>query len=202
MRTLGPFTIEVDGQPVRFGRKVPRRVLALLQALIAFGGQQVKEDKLMDALWPESDGDRAFRSYATTLYRLRKLLGDEKTIIVQDSKITLNADTCWVDVWAFEHLLDQAVMAKKEEDRQKGADLCWQALQLYQGPFLHDHDHENAPWAARTRERLRKKFVTHVESLCRAWNDDGEVEKARALFDEALNHEPESLNDVMNLSRQ
>ncbi len=199
--TLGKFEIEVNDQAVTFGRKVPRRVLALLQALIAFGGKDVPELTLIDALWPEADGDRAYRSYATTLHRLRKLLGDEKTIIVQDSKITLNADICWVDVWAFEHLLDQAVMAKKEEDRQKGADLCWQALQLYQGPFLHDHDHENAPWAARTRERLRKKYLAHVEHLCKSKQQDGKVDEARVLFEQALNHEPEGLNDVMNLSQ-
>ena len=198
--TLGPFAIEVDSQPVTFGRKVPRRVLALLQAIIAFGGQQVKEDQLMDALWPESDGDRAYRSYATALHRLRKLLGDESVVIVQDRKVSLDPYRCWVDVWAFEHLLDQAVMAKTEKEIQKSANLCEQALKLYQGLFLNDN--ENAPWAARTRERLRKKYVTHVESLCRAWKDDGKVEEVRALFEQALNHEPEGLHDDMNLSRQ
>ncbi len=158
--TLGKFEIVVNDQPVTFGRKIPRRVLALLQALIACGGADVPELTLIDALWPEADGDRAYRSYATTLHRLRKLLGDEKTIIVQDSKITLNADICWVDVWAFERLLDQATQADEAGESVQGRDLRKQARQLYSGPFLGD-DAEK-PWATRTRERLRKRWEAQL----------------------------------------
>ena len=56
--TLGRFEVLRDGEPVRFARKVQRKPLALLKALIAFGGRTVREDLVMDALWPEAEGDR------------------------------------------------------------------------------------------------------------------------------------------------
>ena len=161
--TLGKFEMEVNDQPIAFGRKVPRRVLALLQAVIAFGGKDIPELKLMDALWPEADGDRAYRSYATALHRLRKILGEEKTIIVKDSKVTLNPLLCWVDVWAFEHWLHQADDAKRESDMVKRLVCSKQALRLYHGPFLHDALQQ--PWASRLRTRLHKQHEALLASL-------------------------------------
>jgi hypothetical protein len=75
--TLGHFAILKDGQPVQFSRKVQQKPLSVLKALIAFGGKDVREDQIMDALWPEADGDMAHQSFATNLHRLRQLLGYE-----------------------------------------------------------------------------------------------------------------------------
>ena len=187
--TLGAFGLEVGGVPVQFGRKVPKRVVALLQAIIAFGGKEVSELRIMDVLWPEADGDRAYWSYATTLHRLRKLLGEEKAIVVKDSKVTLDPYRCWVDVWAYEALLEQAAVAEHEGDTTTRLERCDRALHHYQGPFLPDQNH--AAWATRTRERLRKKYVTHVEKLCQAWSHDGKVQEARDLFNRAIEHVPD-----------
>ena len=99
--TLGRFVILKDGQPVQFTRKVQQKPLSMLKALIAFGGKDVREDQIMDALWPEADGDMAHQSFATNLHRLRQLLGYEKAIQRQEKRLTLDDGYCWVDVWAF-----------------------------------------------------------------------------------------------------
>ncbi len=57
--TLGRFEVLRDGEPVRFARKVQRKPLALLKALVAFGGRSVREELVMDALWPDAEGDAA-----------------------------------------------------------------------------------------------------------------------------------------------
>jgi hypothetical protein len=59
--TLGRFAIEADGTPVLFAGKVPRKPLALLKALIAFGGNEVGQHHLIDALWPRRRGRRRRR---------------------------------------------------------------------------------------------------------------------------------------------
>ncbi len=59
-------------RPVRFTGKAQRKPLALLQALVAFGGQRVREDRLSEALWPDADGDAAHQALSTTLHRLRR----------------------------------------------------------------------------------------------------------------------------------
>ncbi len=39
-------------------RKAPKKVLALLKAIIAHGGKDVPEQKLIDALWPDEEVTR------------------------------------------------------------------------------------------------------------------------------------------------
>ena len=98
--TLGRFEVRRDDVPLRFGRKVQRKPLALLKTLIALGGHAVREDLVMDALWPEASGDAARVAMASALHRLRGLLGLEAAIVRQDSQLSLDARTmpltpCW-----------------------------------------------------------------------------------------------------------
>ena len=74
--SLGRFEIRLYGKPIEFGRKVPRKILALLKALIALGGTAVSESALIDALWPDEEGDAAHGAYTMAIIRLRKLLGE------------------------------------------------------------------------------------------------------------------------------
>ena len=73
--TLGRFEVLTGERPVRFAGKAQRKPLALLQALIALGGQRVREARLTEALWPDADGDAAHQALSTTLHRLRRLIG-------------------------------------------------------------------------------------------------------------------------------
>ena len=41
--TLGRFEVYVDGQKLEFSRKLPRKTLLLLKAIVAFGGVNVPE---------------------------------------------------------------------------------------------------------------------------------------------------------------
>lgn len=53
IHVLGAFEIQVEGEPVSFSAKAPKKTLALLKVMIALGGRAVKEDDLADALWPD-----------------------------------------------------------------------------------------------------------------------------------------------------
>jgi LuxR family maltose regulon positive regulatory protein len=146
--TLGRFTVVKDGEPLRFNGKAQKKPLELLKALIAFGGRNVPETKLQDVLWPDAEGDSAAQALATTLFRLRKLVG-ENLIERREGRLTLDSAVSWVDCWAFERLTnegssDEAIDLKK-------------ITQLYQGTFLDGED--DAAWAQPLRERLHKKFT-------------------------------------------
>jgi two-component SAPR family response regulator len=105
----------------------------------------VPETRLLDALWPDAEGDAASQALATTLFRLRKLIG-ERTIRRQENRLTLDPSVCWVDSWAFERLTgDDTADPKSRASRLQ---------RLYQGPFL---DGEEGPWACPMRERLSAK---------------------------------------------
>jgi two-component SAPR family response regulator len=133
---------------MRFTGKAQKKPLELLKALIAFGGRDVSETKLADALWPEAEGDAAAQALATTLFRLRKLIG-EQVIRRQESRLTLDSTCCWVDCWEFQRLASET----------SGDPLmCLAKLRkLHQGPFLDGA--ENAPWAQPLRQRLQARFA-------------------------------------------
>ncbi|UCF89789.1 MAG: hypothetical protein JSW39_15935, partial [Desulfobacterales bacterium] len=186
--TLGRFGLVRDGQPVRFTRKAQEKPLALLKALIAFGGREVHEEQIADALWPEADGDLAHKSFATTLWRLRKLIGYGDAIQLSDRKLTLDPRYGWVDVWAFERIIRQAESAWKQgmkaNDMTAAISLGQKALDFYQGPFLAAET--NSYWAISLRERLHSRFLRTVKRLCEFWKQSGQHEKAVECFQRSL----------------
>jgi LuxR family maltose regulon positive regulatory protein len=171
--TLGRFELWRDDERVQFSGKAPKKPLALLKALIAFGGHSVPEERLMDALWPDEEADAARKSLDITVLRLRKLLGGNDTIIVSDESIGLNPRLCWTDVWAFERRVEQA-----KEDRESTSAAT--AVDLYRGNFLPAEAEQ--PWTAKVRERLRAKFVRVVQAAAQAKEGVGRWEEAIVLY--------------------
>ena len=146
--TLGTFAVVVHGTPVSFKGKAQRAPLNLLKALIAFGGHDVAESRIIDALWPDSDGGAGEQSLATTLFRLRKLVGTD-VVKRQDGHLSIVSIECWVDCWALKRLLDSVV--------EDGGTLVERVKRIYAGPFLQGED--DAPWALQLRERLHVALV-------------------------------------------
>ena len=186
--TLGRFGLVRDGKPVRFAGKAQEKPLALIKVLIALGGREVHEEQIADALWPEADGDKAYNSFKTTLWRLRKLIGFSDVIQVSDKKLTLDAKYCWTDVWAFERILRRADTLWQEElstnDMTEAVSLVQKALDFYKGPFLTAET--NASWAISLRERLQNWFLRTVNRLCKLWQANGQHEKAIECFQRSL----------------
>ncbi|MEK6656811.1 MAG: hypothetical protein AABY58_05155 [Nitrospirota bacterium] len=154
--TLGRFEILKDDEPVQFTGKVQRKPLELLKLLIALGGNEVGLGALTDALWPDADGDAAQNSLEITLHRLRKLLGENRAVIRQEDKLTIDRRYIWVDIWALEYmfgLLDDAAK-QGEETRQK--ELIEKIKKLYKGQFLSGHVE---PSCFSLREDLHNKYL-------------------------------------------
>ena len=154
VHALGNFRILRHGDPLGGSGKAQRRPLELLKLLIACGGEQVSEGRITDALWPRVDGDSAHRSFTSALHRLRKLLGEERAIILREGKLTLDRRFFWVDAWAFDAL---AARAEAAADPAAVETLADQMLSLYRGPFMTDD--VDASWCLQTRERLRTRLA-------------------------------------------
>ena len=191
VRTLGKFEMVKDGEPVTFSGKVQQKPLEMLKALISFGGEDVSEERINDALWPEADGDQAHRSFETTLYRLRKLIGDERVIRLQDGSLTLDSRYCRVDVWAFERMFEELEKLRdvnRDEEDAKIARLREKAIEIYKGHFLPGD--ERQPWSTQLRERLRSKFLRLITMTGQYWEDKGRYEKALGYFEKGLDIDP------------
>jgi LuxR family transcriptional regulator, maltose regulon positive regulatory protein len=181
--TLGRFSVVVGGQPVRFSGKTQKRPLELLKALVAFGGREVCERRIADALWPDSEADSAERALGTTLHRLRALLRDERAVARRGRTLTLDARRVWVDVWALERGLSRASGLPAEQRREALDGL----LRLYQQPFLAA---ESASWTTLVRERVRSRYLRAVAELSALHEEKNDIERATNVCLRGLDAEP------------
>ncbi|MDR3553981.1 MAG: BTAD domain-containing putative transcriptional regulator [Syntrophobacteraceae bacterium] len=188
--TLGRFEIERDGKVLQFSRKVQKKLLQMLKVLISKGGSGVQVELLCDCLWPDAPGDAAYSSFTTALSRLRRLMGIEKAITLQEGKVSLDPRYCWVDALAFERLralLDEAI---KEENATFHAQsskvfrLAENAIALYQGHFLATDAEEF--WSISYRERLRARFSRLVSRIGDQLEKAGQWEKAIEIYQKGL----------------
>ena len=180
VRTLGRFSVLVDGEPLRFGRKLPRKPLELLKATVAMGPSAVCRARLADALWPDAEADAAFNALDMALLRLRRLLGGAETVLQRGGRIALNATCCAIDAAQLEHL----ARVRAEAPGADGAAATLRvAFSLYRGEFLPD---EEAAWAIPTRERLRECFVRLVAEHANGLERRGAWEEVLHLFHQAM----------------
>jgi ATP/maltotriose-dependent transcriptional regulator MalT/DNA-binding SARP family transcriptional activator len=184
LHLLGGFSLLRDGAPIASSGKVQQKPLALLKALVASGGRDVAEEVLADALWPDAPGDAGHQAFATTLHRLRVLLGEEGAARLQEGRLSLDARYVWLDTWAFERLLDDASQADRAGRSPESARLIEEALRLYRGPFLPGDG--RAEWAISLRERLRSRFLRGTAWLGRHWTAAGEWSRAVDTYERGL----------------
>ncbi|MBM4306527.1 MAG: hypothetical protein FJ123_07305, partial [Deltaproteobacteria bacterium] len=178
--TLGQFLVFKDGKPISYSRKAQEKPLSILKLLIIMKDKGIRTEDIADILWPEATGDLAYQSFQTTLHRLRSLIGYSETVLVREGRLSLDSKRCWVDAWAFEHLLEEADILWKEGITQKAIHLTEKALALYQGPFWGKEGER--PWQMPVSERLRNKFLRGVSRLGDYWIQAGQWETARDCY--------------------
>jgi DNA-binding SARP family transcriptional activator len=145
----------------------------------------VREDQLTDALWPEAEGDMAHWSFKTTLRRLRQLISNENAILHQDGKVSLDPRYCWVDVWAFERMVEQvdSLNVQARAGNEEGHFLD-KTLSLYRGHFLEEENEKL--WAIRLRECLKAKFLDVLDKIGSHWERQGDFKKAISCYRKGL----------------
>ena len=176
IETLGRFEVRLNGEPMEFSRKLPRKTLLLLKAIVALGGRDVPEQALCDTLWGDEEGDAARNALSITVLRLRKLLGSNESVIHQGGKASLNPEACWVDAWVFEARLGETGF-----DRHK-------VLALYGGAFLPEDEGES--WSVAPRERLRGKFIDALSRHGATLESEGDVPEAVQCYLRGIDADP------------
>ncbi len=184
--TLGKFEVLIDDEPIEFSRKLPRKTLLLLKAIVAHGGRSVPEQSLCDALWGDEEADAAQNALGITVIRLRKLLGRTESITYQGGRISLNPDVCWVDAWEF------------EKRACAGASLD-AVLNLYGGTFLPEEEGE--PWSVSARERLRARFVDLLCTQGQRLEQTGDLSGATACYLRGVEADPVAESFYQGLMR-
>jgi DNA-binding SARP family transcriptional activator len=185
IRTFGRFGV------VRDGRTLPlsRRQMALLCAILVYGGRKVSISRLLDALWPEADGDRARGAFHVALHRLRQRIGSD-VLEVQSSHVTLNNARCWVDLWEFEHYLNRLLHLRTARSPRELLPCFARARALFREPILSTCIDE--PWVLLRARRLRQLYLLAIGDLAQALSAAGAIADAIECYRAACELEPKN----------
>jgi DNA-binding SARP family transcriptional activator len=191
LQTLGGFRLLKNDAPLASAGKAQRRPLELLRVLVAYGGEEVSEARITDAMWPRVEGDSAHRSFTSTLHRLRKLLGEDRALVLHEGKLSLSRRYFWTDVWALDAAVGEVEsgLARGRRLEPARADaLLERLLGLYRGEFLPAE--ESAPWALAPRARLRTRFARAVGEVALYWEGHEDWLRARDCYEKGIDADP------------
>ncbi|MFV1997987.1 MAG: BTAD domain-containing putative transcriptional regulator [Acidiferrobacterales bacterium] len=197
--TLGRFQLKVQGKTISDCCTAQTKPLEVMKAIIAMGGHAVRTERILDALWPDAEADAAHHALETALYRLRKILGVKQALILQDGRLRFDSDYCWIDVWYFERLLEEAEIAVEDEASLGVIEILAAKLKLlYQGPFLHDSPEQY--WLLSSRERIHYRLLSVLGSMGRLCEKKQSPVQAIDLYQRVIALNPlaeESYQDLM-----
>ena len=183
IHTLGGFLLTKDDKTLGFSGKVQKMPLNMLKALVAYGGLDVREEVISDALWPDTEGDKSHSAFSTTLQRLRLLTGHDTCLQLKEGRLTLDPRYCWVDVRAFEHLVDRGD-ALWDSSRDEAAVITARAVGMYKGSFLPSDTDQW--WTTSMRERIKSKFIRSISKLGNYLEEKGEWREALEYYQKGL----------------
>jgi len=168
INTFGGFSVQVHGECIGVQDWKCTKVFQLLLSLVALGGKDISVTQLMDLIWPDAEGDKSFQNLEFNLRSLRKVLQQHvgggicgnQIVMVQQGKLSLNADLCMIDTWKWESLTRSAAQAHDAGEHQAAFALEKRAAQLLRGEFLageHDMIHsQHGIWQQRCSNWLVK----------------------------------------------
>ncbi|PZF98615.1 BTAD domain-containing putative transcriptional regulator [Micromonospora endophytica] len=193
VRCFGGFQICLHGEPLNWTPLRPRaRALARMLAMRA---APVHRDRLLDALWPDTDPVTATRTLHVALSSLRRFLdthlplGDRETLLHRDGDaylLALPPDT-WCDVDEFRRALGRA--ARRAATDPHTLDDLRAAVAAYTGELLPEDG--PAEWVVAERETLRRQAADAAARLAEAAlrGADG-VEPAAAMAARCVEIDP------------
>jgi DNA-binding SARP family transcriptional activator len=158
---LGPLRVQRgDGSSVDSREWRTGKTADLLRILAMRAGQPVPADKLLAALWPNSDQHRGQASLRTAVSQIRQVLGRD---CVERSLAGLRLRNAWVDVEAFRRLSAEVRRLMSIGDLSRVESIAREADALYLGD-LRAND-EAAEWVLTERHALANAYQ---ELLCDA----------------------------------
>jgi DNA-binding SARP family transcriptional activator len=138
------------------------------------------------ALWPEASPAQLRNSLGTTLYHLRRVLGNPEWILF-DEEYRFNRTLSYrFDVEEFELGLARAGLLGRDAPEQ-AITLLQETIQLYQGDFVEDC--MEGEWFLLPREELRRKYLAALLDLGALLFSQGGYSEAARIYQRAIETE-------------
>jgi DNA-binding SARP family transcriptional activator len=183
---------------------IDRRKIFALLAYLALAKHRQKRETIASFLWPDLDQEHALAALRTTLSALTTVAPGD-WLDKERQTLALHHDSIWIDVIAFQTLLNDA-----RAHRHENGALCDEcssflnsAIKLYRADFMsgfsipESNDYDD--WLMMQREWLRREFSYGLRRLADSAGEAGDFETALAHANQwlALDHLDESAHRML-----
>ena len=142
----------------------------------------LRKEQIITELWPGEINDQIDQTWRSTLYYLRKIIG-ESSVVKKGGRYTLDLaarydKNIWYDVDVFLTRKGQAQQALKRDDKESANQAFLEMIDLYRGDYVQSF---YSDWCIFQRDRLRTDYLDARQQLALlAWH--------RELFSDAALH--------------
>lgn len=193
VNSFGTFRVVVkkDDHELSWRTRKGRELFAYL---LDIKGEAVDRKKLIETLWPEEIPENAVAMLHNMIYHIRKELSEyrlERILIFENKRYRLSMEEISCDSVLYAKLAEYVEKKDMEElikNQQKFLD--------YPGRYLEDVDNL---WAEEKREYYDKIYRMGCELLAEHYIENGDREKAAALYGNILHIDPYSESAVKKM---
>jgi DNA-binding SARP family transcriptional activator len=182
---LGPLEIRLHGQLLSSSVWPHSRPREILLYLLAHGQGRTRE-QIRLAFWPDLSSAQAKNNFHVVLHRLRRVLGGNEWVVLQDDRYRINPD-CG-------HELDAVVFERRitEELREAragrgSAERLRAVLALYRGDFLEGET--VGDWHMEIHDHLRRLYVDGLGALADLQMESGDLPGAAETLERLVTRE-------------
>jgi len=185
---FGPFGVAAGGSSLAVEKWRRKQAVSLLKFLVAHLGHAVRQETLIDHIWPDTDEDHGRERLKVTVYYLRRKLRDanidEATLETVGRSYVLRREKVWVDAEAFERCIDRGLLLQEEQRLDEALQCFEEAIRLYRGDYMEEDIY--ADWCAAERERLREIQLDGLSRMEDCYAKKGHFAKAAQVCRTAL----------------
>lgn len=188
-RILWLGTLEVtdqDSEPVVINWRTAK-TRELFAYFLHHRSGSVAKDRLIEALWPGLERERATRMLHTTIYYLRKILqqhGHGEVLQYANNQYVFRLEKVYFDAEEF-----QKLACSCQESREAGAAMqsLTKAVELYRGDYMEEDGFE---WAAGECQRLQQLYLGALRQLAKYSVEFEDYHTAELFLEKWLAKEP------------
>jgi len=147
--TFGGFELETKNGVIH-QRQRAGKSFTLLKILVKAQDRHLTSVAIKETLYPDGGHEKASQLLDTQIHRLRKLLGNEQTILRQGDSIKLHLKYFWIDTREFEAL------GKQNVTTENALEVAKRLQELYKGEYLPD---DETIEVIAHRERYRNMYL-------------------------------------------
>lgn len=181
VKTLGGFSITVDGKEISDNNNQSKKPWSLLEYLVVFQKKDISVNELIETIWPDDPGVNPGGALKTLMFRSRKLLDPlgippQRLLVQQRGSYSWTQDIPTVmDIDQFEAICNQ-VLGSTSDTGDQTLSLCLEGLSLYKGDFLPKAEYESWVIPISTYyHSLYQKLVYRTIDLLLAREDYGQI---------------------------